>query len=262
MSVDFTVDTLLRGRVTLLQPLRGFRSSLDPVLLAAFLQPPFGRFIDIGCGTGALSFLLAAADQDASGVGVEIQPRLATLATAGLARNDFAQRVEILHADIRAVSGRPPLAHAMFDLVATNPPYRIVSAGLPSPDPERAQANHEVSLRLDEWLDNATALVKPNGRVGVVYPAERMADLLEGLRHRGLMPARLRLVQPRADKPPSRVLIEARVGGRAEPLLEMPLVLHDQTGGYTAEMKSMLGDVSPDTVGGKATGDSSESRNS
>ena len=55
-----TTDTLLRGRVTLLQPTRGFRSSLDPVLLAAFVGPPFGRFVDIGCGTGAVAFLLAA----------------------------------------------------------------------------------------------------------------------------------------------------------------------------------------------------------
>ena len=36
---EITTDTLLRGRVTLLQPRRGFRSSLDPVLLARFLAP-------------------------------------------------------------------------------------------------------------------------------------------------------------------------------------------------------------------------------
>src|SRR6185295_14022809 len=84
---DVTTDTLLRGRVTLLQPRRGFRSSLDPVLLARFLAPPFGYFLDIGCGTGALAFTLAAIDGAASGVGVELQPRLARLAAAGRDRN-------------------------------------------------------------------------------------------------------------------------------------------------------------------------------
>ena len=58
---EVTIDTLLRGRVTLVQPARGFRSSLDPLLLAAFVRPPFGRFVDIGCGTGALSFALSCA---------------------------------------------------------------------------------------------------------------------------------------------------------------------------------------------------------
>src|SRR3954463_14791260 len=68
-----TVDTLLRGRVTLLQPARGFRSSVDPLLLSAFVRPPFGRFVDIGCGTGTLAFSLAALDAMATGVAVELQ---------------------------------------------------------------------------------------------------------------------------------------------------------------------------------------------
>ena len=83
----FTVDTLLGGRVTLLQPARGFRASLDPVLLSAFVGPPFGRFLDIGCGTGALSFLLLARDAAATGVAVELQAPLVELAEEGRARN-------------------------------------------------------------------------------------------------------------------------------------------------------------------------------
>ena len=66
---EITHDTLLRGRVKLLQPRRGFRSSLDPVLLAGFVAPPFGHFLDIGCASGALSFLLLALDASARGVG-------------------------------------------------------------------------------------------------------------------------------------------------------------------------------------------------
>src|SRR6185503_10976606 len=92
---DTTVDTLLRGRVTLVQPRRGFRSSLDPLLLARFLAPPHGRFLDIGCGTGALSFTLLADDPSASGVGVELQARLAHLAGLGRARNALDNRFQV-----------------------------------------------------------------------------------------------------------------------------------------------------------------------
>ena len=185
-----TTDTLLRGRVTLLQPARGFRSSLDPVLLAAFVAPPFGRFVDIGCGTGALAFVLAATDPTATGVGVEIQPRLASLATAGVAKNAFAERLAIVNADVRHSLGRFPLEHRAFDLVVTNPPYRAVTDGPASPDPERAQANHELTLTLNDWLDCAAALVAPGGRVAVVFAAERMDALCAGLQSRDLVPAR------------------------------------------------------------------------
>ncbi|HEX2657799.1 MAG TPA: methyltransferase, partial [Polyangia bacterium] len=109
---DLTVDTLLRGRVTLLQPTRGFRSSLDPLLLSAFVRPPFGRFVDIGCGTGALAFSLAALDAGATGVGIELQPRLRALAAEALARNDFAARLAIVEGDVRTSVGRGPLAPA------------------------------------------------------------------------------------------------------------------------------------------------------
>jgi tRNA1Val (adenine37-N6)-methyltransferase len=256
-----TVDTLLRGRVTLLQPTRGFRSSLDPVLLAAFVRPPFGRFVDIGCGTGALAFSLAALDEHSSGVGVEIQPRLAALAQAGLGRNTFADRLQVVHADIRFAAGQGSLGRAAFDLVATNPPYRMVSAGVRSPHPERAQANHEVSLTLDECLDAAISLVNPTGRVAVVYPTDRLRELLSGFSRRRLTPSRLRLVQPRLDRPASRVLVEAqagvdtandRISDRTQPpggLVQEPtLVLHEPTGGFTAEARNMLGEAlrSPD----------------
>ena len=237
-----TTDTLLRGRVTLLQPARGFRSSLDPVLLAAFVAPPFGRFVDIGCGTGALAFVLAVTDPRATGIGVEIQPRLASLASAGVTSNALADRLAIVNADVRYSVGQAPLGRGAFDLVVTNPPYRAVSAGPASPDPERAQANHELTLTLNEWLDCAEALVAPRGRVAVVFAAERMDALCAGLKSRGLHPTRVRMVHPRLDRPASRVLVEARAGARRPLSVEAPLELHDAGGGYSSEVRCMLGE--------------------
>jgi tRNA1Val (adenine37-N6)-methyltransferase len=233
-----TVDTLLRGRVTLFQPERGFRSSLDPLLLARFLAPPFGRFLDIGCGTGALSFALAAIDPESTGVAVEIQPRLARLAAAGRERNGLTARLEMVEGDVRRLSAR--LGAARFDLVATNPPFRPIAGGVASPDEERALANHEVALTLDQWLDVAAAAVRPAGRVGVVYAADRLPELLAGLAARALQPVRLRCVHPRADRPAGRVLVEAQRASRRPLAIEPPLVVHEAGGGFTAEARRML----------------------
>src|SRR5512144_2684204 len=118
---DITRDTLLRGRITLFQPREGYRSSLDPVLLASFVAPPFGRFLDIGCGTGAVSFVLLARDPAATGVAVELQAPLAALAEEGAARNGYGARLDIRRADVRAnVMGKGELPAASFDLVVTN----------------------------------------------------------------------------------------------------------------------------------------------
>jgi tRNA1Val (adenine37-N6)-methyltransferase len=235
---DTTVDTLLRGRVTLIQPRRGFRSSIDPLLLARFLAPPHGRFLDIGCGTGALSFTLLADDPAATGIGVELQPRLAHLAGLGCVRNQVDGRFRVVEGDIRAQVGA--LAAPPFDLVAINPPFRSVERGLSSPDGERARANHELTLSLAEWLDCAARLVRPGGRLGVVYSAERLPELLAGMSARDLTPVRLRIVHPLADRPAARVLVEAHRQSRRPLTIEPPLVLHASDGRFTEETARIL----------------------
>jgi tRNA1(Val) A37 N6-methylase TrmN6 len=232
-----TRDSLVRGRVTLFQPQRGFRSSLDPVLLAGFVAAPYGRFLDIGCGTGALSFLLLARDPAAIGVGVEVQPALAALVEQGRAANGFDARLTVVAGDVRRV----PLPEAAFDLVATNPPFRPLGRGPLPPDPSRAAAHHEVALTLADWLDVAARVLCPQGRLAVIFPAERQAELLAGCRSRGLVPSRKRLVVPRAGEPANRILLEARRGEGAL-VEEPPLVVHED-GGYTAEVRRFLGEL-------------------
>lgn len=248
---EFTTDTLLCGRVVLFQPTRGFRSSLDPVLLSAFVKPPFGRFVDIGCGAGTLTFLLAARDPVSRGVGVEIQPRLAAFAAAGRERNGLNGRIDVLHADVRRVAGRAPLPGGTFDLVASNPPFRPVAAGRTSPDPERAQARHELSLTMEDLLSAASALLHPRGRFAVIYPADRLDSLLACLPSHGLEPTRVRMVVSRPDRAPSRLLLEAMpsAGAGGQPVrTEKPLTLHEAAGGYTREVRAMLGEVGVERI--------------
>ncbi|HVZ73260.1 MAG TPA: methyltransferase [Polyangia bacterium] len=235
--MEFTVDTLLRGRVTLLQPTDGLRTSLDPIFLSAFVVPPFGRFLDVGCGTGALSFLLLARDPAATGVGVEIQPALAALADAGRARNDIETRLTIVADDVRAA----PLPPASFDLIATNPPFFRVADGNVSPIAARALASHEVALALDEWVAVAARAVRSGGRVAAIFPAERADELLVTFRAWGLSPARTRFVHPRVERPAGRVLVEA-VRGASTLKYEPPLVVHDDGGGFTPEVRWLLGE--------------------
>jgi tRNA1(Val) A37 N6-methylase TrmN6 len=236
-ETQITRDTLLRGRVKLLQPRDGYRSNLDPVLLAGFLRPPFGRFLDIGCGTGALSFLLLVYDAAATGIGVEIQARLAELAEQGRAENGLAERWQVALGDARKAG---VVERDAFALVATNPPFRPVGTGVLPPDTEKALAHHEVTLTLADWLDVAVGALRPAGRLATIFPFARWEELQAGLRARGFSVARSRLVVPRADGSPGRVLVEARQG-KAEAQQEPPLVVHDSSG-YTVEVRRMLGE--------------------
>jgi tRNA1(Val) A37 N6-methylase TrmN6 len=233
----FTRDTLLRGRVKLLQPAQGYRSSLDPVLLAAFVEAPMGEFLDIGCASGALSFLLLAKDSAARGTGIEIQPRLAALAEQGRVENGFFERFRVVVGDVRAVESLPAQS---FDLVAINPPFRPVGTGVLPPRAEKALANHEVALTLQEWVESSARLLRPMGRLCTIFPADRSAELRAQVRARAFHVARSRLVVPRLGEAPSRILLEAsRCAGQEVTL--PPLLVHEGRG-YVAEVRRMMGE--------------------
>ena len=237
---EVTHDTLLRGRVKLIQPVRGFRSSLDPILLAGFIQAPYGHFLDIGCGTGALSFLLLARDPAATGLGVEIQPRLAGLATRSVAANGFGARFAVMAADVRQAGLVPTAA---FDLVASNPPFRPVGKGVLPPQTERSLAHHEVALTLTEWLAVAQAALRPDGRLAAIFPADRLDEMHAALSARGLAMTRLRTVQAQAGTRANRFCFEAQQSALvAKTHTESPLIVHEQ-GKYSSEVRAMLGEA-------------------
>src|SRR5262245_14969962 len=77
---DTTRDTLLAGRVQLVQPAGGHRAGSDAVLLAAAAAGLPGEVIaDIGAGTGAVGLMVAALRPNARIVFVEREAPLAAL---------------------------------------------------------------------------------------------------------------------------------------------------------------------------------------
>ena len=70
----------------------------------------------------------------------------------------------------------------------------------------------------------------------MVFPTERLAELLEMARRFGLEPKRLRLVQNTAQAAPKLLLLEAKKGGRPGLAVLPPLLLRDPDGGESAEL--------------------------
>ncbi|MCG5055840.1 MAG: methyltransferase [Myxococcales bacterium] len=219
-----TCDTLLRGRVTVFQPARGYRFSLDPVLLAGFLTPPYGDFVDLGAGCGVLGFVLATRDPHARGEAIELQPHLADLLARGAQINGLHERLTCHVGDFLAWA--PRQSEGSFDLVACNPPFYRLEGGHLSPKRERALAHHELALPLPAWTAAAARLLAPQGRLGVVFPASRDGELFEALTNAGLAHVRMRYARPSPGRPRHRLFVEARPGPTSREV-EPDLVVHE-----------------------------------
>jgi len=238
MEPGLTEDTLLAGRVRVLQPERGYRIAVDAVLLAAAIDAaPGERVLDLGAGVGAVGLCLAARVHGCSVVGVEVQPALAQLAERNAILNGMSARVRTIIHDL----ARPlPSDLGKFDHVATNPPYLAAAVADPSPDPSKALATVESSADLARWLAVAAEAAKSAGTLLIVQRSDRLEEIIGHLVRLGWGDVAIKRLPPAA-----RVLVRARRAAVLRRVEAPPLVLHRADGGYTDAAEAVLRYAAP-----------------
>lgn len=208
---DETMDEFMGGKIRLIQSKWGYRFSVDAVLLSEFVSTRKGDVVvDLGTGCGIILLILLLTRPIRHAVGVEIQADLAEQARRNALLNGYGQRMSVMVGDIRAL----PLPSQWADAVVCNPPYRPVASGRINPDRQRAIARHEILLSLEDILKASHRILRPGGRLALIYPSGRLAELLARMRIRGLEPKRIRLIHPDPEAEAKLVLVEASSGSR------------------------------------------------
>jgi len=238
-EAEETLDTLFDGRLRILQKKGGYRFSIDALLLAHFAEPrPVERMIDLGTGCGVIPLIIAFRKKTGKITGVEIQPSLADLARRNSALNRLSTRITILETDLRNLEEKG--FKGTFDLVLSNPPYRKVGAGRVNPRQEKALARHEFKAALRDVLRAAQYLLKEKGRLAMIYPASRAAELIQEMRPFHLEPKRLQFVHSRMKEEARLMMVEAFKEGRAQVRVLPPLILYDTGENYTPEARQIF----------------------
>jgi tRNA1(Val) A37 N6-methylase TrmN6 len=235
-----TLDTICGG-IRILQPARGYRFTLDPLLLADFAaaRRPRGKTVDLGSGSGVIALVLARRYGRKDVTALELQPRLYGLAARSVALNGLERDVTVVLGDLRHASRT--LGPAGFAQVVCNPPYQPRGSGPAAAQDERAIARSELCCSMGDVAAAAAQLLREGGELCLSYRASRLAELVEALRAQRLEPRRLRLVHPRVDRPASLALVGAVKGARAELEVEPPLYLHlASTAELSPEVRRMI----------------------
>jgi len=232
-------DSLLGGRVTLLQPRQGYRAAIDPVLLAAAVPAKSGdRVLDVGSGSGAAALALAARVADARVVGLDAERAMVRLAERSAAASHLADRVEFVAGDL--LSPPPALRPAGFDHVMANPPYTPAGHGNTPVEAGKRVATVEGRATLADWLAFAVAMVRPGGTVTVIHRFDRRGEVTAGLADGAGGTVVFPLWPKRQGQGAKRVIVQATKGTAGATRTAAGLVLHRSDGGYTAEAEAVL----------------------
>jgi tRNA1(Val) A37 N6-methylase TrmN6 len=233
-----TIDTILGGALTIVQPFSGYRFALDSILLARFAGPRHdAQVLELGAGCGVVSLIMAALHHPRGTVAIEVQPGLAALIAHNAALNKITS-VRAICADLRQTI--PGLAPAAFDYVLANPPYRAAWRGRESPNAQRRIARGGGGATLAEFIAAAARYACHGGKVAMVFTASRTAELVAELKQRSLEPKRIRFVHAKPGEAATMILLEARKGGGVEAIIEPPLFIYSSPGVYSDEARAML----------------------
>lgn len=238
---ELTRDSLFDGRLVCLQHRRGYRFSIDAVLVAHFHPPARGAAVlDLGAGCGIISLIMLFRWGQRIGrlTALEVQSGLAELARMNVGNNGFGEKCHVLHADLREI--RNSLAPETFSQVVCNPPFYRQGTGRQSASLEALHARHQILADLGDFVRAAAHVLKNGGILAMIYPAEGLAEMAACFSANGLEMKRLRFVYSSPDPAEYARLVLVQAVKKAGPGVRVmpPLYIYGgKKGCYSPEMQ-------------------------
>lgn len=202
----------LEGGLEIIQNERYYRFTSDSLLLSRFARAKAGDAVaDLCAGGGVVGLhFLALHPQSVRSVTLfEMQAELSEMSGRTIARNGLGERARAVCARVQDIASA---YNEAFSLALCNPPYE--RGGFDNADPRKALCRKEIALTLPELLDCARRILKFGGRLALVHREDRLAEVLSGMKVRGIEPKRLQLVSGRPGAKPYLFLAEGVKGGK------------------------------------------------
>ena len=233
---DETLEDLPSVNCKIIQKKKGFRFTVDSILLVNFLKLKKNtNLLDIGTGTGIMPLLLCRKEEINLITAVEIETEIAKMFEKTIEINSLESKIKLINIDIKNYKEKP------FNMIISNPPYMKLNEGYVSPHDYRAGARHEVNLDLKELLINGKRLLKNGGSFNLVYRTNRFMEVLDEARMLNLNTKRVRFIYSKPNQSSDLFMIEMIKGFKCACVVEEPLYIYNEHGEYTEELKKYYG---------------------
>ncbi|ACV29180.1 tRNA1(Val) (adenine(37)-N6)-methyltransferase [Anaerococcus prevotii] len=226
------LDYLPRTNIKMIHVDGSYSFGVDSIILGDFAKMKKGRTaLDIGAGSGVLSFLTNSLYKLKKVYAVEIQKAKADLLRENIALNNI-ENIEIINDDLNNIDFK----ENSLDYIITNPPYYKITDNIGNKEEEFLISRQEKYLKLEDIFAFANKTLKDKGKLFMIHKPERMVEIFN--KSGNIKPKRVRFVESRVYEKPQFILVEFVKNARDGLKIEDPLVIYEGKS-YSKEMKEI-----------------------
>ena len=241
-SMNRTVDSILKGRISIIQLKHGFRFGFDAVFLAAFVNGFLQKYkkkdvslADIGSGVGTISLIIAYKNEKIKLTAIENNNHYLELAKENILNNNLKNQIKLLNSDIFKIN--KTLVNT-FDIVVSNPPFY---KKYKNRSKNKLENHDKVIKNLEQWINSSVKLLNSKGIIFLIITSE-ILDLV--LYHLRVKTGSFKIFPfwPNYKKSSKRIIVVARKGGSSPTELMSGLKLYNKNGLMTKKAR-MISEV-------------------
>lgn len=226
------LDYLPRTNIKMIHVDGSYSFGVDSIILGDFAKMKKDKIaLDIGAGSGVLSFLTNSLYGLKKVYAVEIQKAKADLLRENITLNNI-ENIELINDDLNNISFK----ENSLDYVITNPPYYKITDNIGNKEEEFLISRQEKYLTLEDIFAFSNKTLKDKGKLFMIHKPERMVEIFN--KSGNLKPKRIRFVESRVYQKPQFILIEFVKNARDGLKIEDPLVIYEGNS-YSKEMKEI-----------------------
>lgn len=219
-----------------------FMFSLDSVLLANFVNVKISDKVifDLATGNAPIAMLLSFRT-NAHIHGIELQKEIYKLGLKSIKENKMDKQITLYNMDIDEITNK--FLSESVDIVVCNPPFFKTNSVKHLNDIDiKTIARHEVKFNLDILFKNVRFILKNKGTFAMVHRPDRLVEIISKMKEYGLEPKKLQFCYPKKGKDANIVLIEAIKNGNSGLKILPGIIIHDENGHYSSEVKKYFGE--------------------
>ena len=209
---------------------------VDGVLLGAVSHLEQAKTIlDIGAGTGILSFM-AAQRTRAHITALEIEKNAFLQCKENIKLNEKEQRINLINISFQTYL---KISENKFDNIICNPPF--FENSFKSESLSRNIARHSEMLPKEELIEGVSCLLKDNGLFSAILPSEFENVFEQICNNYGLFCRYKTIIFPKEDKTPNRIILEFSLKKYATKTGKI-VIRENDTNQYTKTYKKLTKD--------------------